>query len=364
MTIYCMEQERKHNMKKKLFIGTPLLETYGIYSIVSSIISKYDVLPWHYNNFINIYYHQSYYFYFFLDGTITSNNCPWLDINVVDYGSLKNIFNNRFTDFVISCIDQERYVMLYVDIFYVPGTYAYMNLHETHTICIYGYDTKRKVFHVAENLFNNGKFGTAECSFDNLVTSFEKVCLMPKYFGESKDKIFIYKPCDYKHFYFDVLQVRSQLEDYLLSRHVLCMEYKNIDKTPFENITDKSQHPNIYGLKTIEFFLENIDERLVLDDGHFDYRPLHLFYEQKMLMSMRLKYMESNNHGITTKLCQSFDELRDKSLIIRNQALKYNATRNRNSIAQNRILIDKIKQNISLGIQQEKDLYQEILAYL
>lgn len=87
------------------------------------------------------------------------------------------VFNSReliddLCIYIEKCIDNDYYVLLDIDAFYIPLYYS--NSHYTHEIMIYGYNSCKSIFYVRD-FFDGQNYEIAECSYKDMISAFRGV---------------------------------------------------------------------------------------------------------------------------------------------------------------------------------------------
>ncbi|MCL5071400.1 MAG: hypothetical protein M1308_10970, partial [Actinobacteria bacterium] len=97
----------------------------------------------------------------------------------------------------------------------------------------------------------------------------------------------------------------------------------------------------------IGFYSDFLDNKI-----SFDLRPLHLLWEHKKVMLLRMSYMQNvkNIQGLS-KILVDYSEIERKSLILRNKLIKYNISNNTDT------LVDINKQLTELAEKEKELLY-------
>lgn len=296
-------------MKKVLHIVEPIINTYTSYGALFSIIPQ-SAMPWVLNNFIQLNYVYNWNIATFDSHRMLICNCPAIDF----YDVPKEIlFSNRnFKDIIIEAIDRGDYLFFYVDWYYLSLTEMYKKGHLAHEIFVYGYDTEENLFYVADN-FINGKFSFEKCDFNELAQS---------YLYNNSDYSFV-KSIRFLRVHenegcnLNINQIIFGLKSYLNSSEIF-----NLD----------GQLQMLYGMSIIDFYLKKISS---LNEEIIDIRFFHLFYEHKLLMEMRVNYLQEKRVIIDNdKLGELANELKRDALILRNMVIKYNITKKRKNAIQ------------------------------
>lgn len=91
-----------------------------------------------------------------------------------------NILRNvkDIVDLLIDRIEEDWYSILFVDRYYIRGTFAYQESHNLHEVLIYGYDKEQKLFHA---ITYARKMCLINISFEDLQNGFRGIYSILKY---------------------------------------------------------------------------------------------------------------------------------------------------------------------------------------
>ena len=329
---------------KKLHLGAPLLDTYDDYALFSGILSdQEDAMLWFYNHFINISYDQTHSAHYFSNGHTASKLCPWIIYDSFCDETFSNLSDKTICEMIIDCINRDFYLIMYLDIFYLKD----IDYHLNHKICIYGYDQNNDTFYIADNTFGQGKFTESTCSFQDLEKAYHAAYATNKLPQVKIELLRLFKYSKYESNKdgFDAgelkpYQIVCQLENYIYSRFDWDYIHHN---------------PSIYGMKSVEYFIDNLNDE---SDSRIDMRAMHLFYERKKLMVLRLNYInEVFENSIPRSIIETTVSLEQNALKLRNMALKYN-------LLPNKAILEKIRQGLTKDLDIEKELSLQIIERL
>jgi hypothetical protein len=324
---------------KILQMNEPIINTYNIYgSILSMISNDKDIWPWVYNNFVQIRYVYDWNSYFFDNHHLLFDNCPWLYHYIIPRNIILAKWNSSIKSFIIDAINNNLYIYLYVDRYYISKSNAYLKYSTLHEIFIYGYDIDENIVYVADNLLH-GKYIKTKCSFDEIEKGYWSINSDNKFFLN----IHAFERVEKYDLYFDLSQFITNIKNYIYSA-------KSIDVSFKEKC--------IFGMDSIYLIIDLLDKSLVDENVYLDIRAFHLFWEHKLLMELRLKYMVDNSYLINGEsfIC-GYNSLSKQYLIIRNLVLKYNITHKHD-------ILLRISQLLKLGLETERTLLNELIQYL
>ncbi len=290
-------------MVKRLPISTPPIVSYLHHAYPLSIISAHEeTLPWFYSNYIQL-------FYYFRDGYFHMNFfMPW---NLFPSILTSNIDNNLFTNvvkrdiaqFLIDCIDNDIYVYVFIDEYYVPGRRAFEEYHFKHDNFIFGYNLEKQYFDITG--FKNFTYGSSTIGFNQLERAFSS--------PGKPDELTLYQ---YRNttFEFDKELVAEYIHDYLYAENTFKRLRMIYSPLVYGHLS--------WGLRVYDGMSQYI-EILMRKESKINYIPFHVLYEHKKCMRMRVEYMIKNDY------LTNLDELLDfylsfekETLILRNLVLK------------------------------------------
>lgn len=183
---------------------------------------------WLVNNFINIHYCPELLpaeiFFFNCDyrnKMVEFYNCPYLIMQKYLFNDNKEVNGRDIVEFIIDSINNERFVLLMVDRYYLDIGYTRTNEHQ---LLIHGYDLEKEIFYYADNSFN-GKFKThLQCSFSNLRDAF-KAASIYKNEPDFSDSIFTFN-INYNALYdMNIPKIICQLRQYVEETQVFLIPH-------------------------------------------------------------------------------------------------------------------------------------------
>lgn len=232
--------------------------------------------PWIYCHFINIYY------------------CPWGYMNYVDdvkYNEILEIqdagydryFNLNNEESFVKAINEEKYIQIWVDNYYIPTSSYYEKYHDIHPVLIYGYTPK-----------------TYLCARFNKLKGldFTEINIEQLHFSVESAKIYYYCPSEIPLKFLKVKELNgeynnsvgyflSELKQYRLGKGSRDFSY-NIHKQALDHANE------FFGIEITKCFIEGLKKPGLY--SLFDYRLLHLIVENKQLILNAMKYHNSSHH--------------------------------------------------------------------
>ncbi len=300
--------ERVNFMEEKILdMQAPIISSYTSYGVLFSIMPE-TTWPWIMNHFIQIRYECGWGIFAFDNHQMFLSYCPCLESYIVPRKILKSYYKKSFKEFIIEVINQDNYLFLYVDRYYLPVFSKFHNKHSIHELLIYGYNLEKNEVYIADNL-PNGKFGKAVCSFEEIFKAYWGIN------DESPDfqtQFLVIKQNPKIKCELDMEQIRLSLKNMIESRPTIDLFNPQEHKFGFEAL----EYMKVY---TEEFFKKN---------HQIDIRPFHFMYEHIILMKLRVEYLFKESKCIEIQeINKRLEELEDEYTHIRNKSIKDNITR-------------------------------------
>ena len=280
-------------MEKKLFVRNPKINCYTPYGILFSILPKSMEL-WVYNNFIQLIYSQEWKIYAFAGHQLLINRCPALDY--YKYPDSFVISRNILKEQIKHSIDDDMYLLVWVDRYFLPMASEYMKWHHPHELFIYGYNDIENLVYIADNL-QDGKYIYTSCSFSDIDLGHFSL-------NDNFDfrNIQLFKLNDKVDYPLDIEQITYSLQCFLASQ-----KFFYINK----------EHDMQYGIKLFDKLINDIE------NGNVDIRVFHLLYEHLYIMVRRVNYLLKKgflyNKGINISI---YEFMRNEMLNLRNFVIK------------------------------------------
>ena len=151
-------------MKRELDMFEPMINGFNIYASLFSILKNNDdVKNWICNNFIQLRYLSDHNVVFFEGYRNILYNCPNITVNRISRNILKLKWSNDLFKFIKEMVDENYYILLYIDRYYL--TDFKLNHSSMHELFIYGYDYDNNVLLCADNLAGS-KYSKFQCPLD------------------------------------------------------------------------------------------------------------------------------------------------------------------------------------------------------
>lgn len=177
-------------MKKILPISEPEPMSSSHQATIFSILkTRKEGISWLVNNYIQLFCLKNmyearavrrgtldYYYNLYGDWSLFEFSAnPLLEYNLIGYQILRRYRGNfRLIDFLISMINDEKYLYIGIDKYYIRYYEECGNEHSSHHLFINGYDKQEEIF-IAHDNFKGGKYCEHKVSFLEVREAFESV---------------------------------------------------------------------------------------------------------------------------------------------------------------------------------------------
>lgn len=323
----------------QLPVYDPFIKGYVHHACCFSAVNiedRYEDQLWFANNFIQV----------FCNKDVVENRESGLDFCHESFFSAyediftiqklhKNIMKNYsggVIRFLTDRIDEQTYIELMVNEYFLPKTSSYQKNHFSHNIFIYGYNEREELFYARYMI--NGHFSDSTIPYPILEQAFTNTNETENWATYSK--LYRKETYDLK---FDGRRLAGFLSDYLYSRN---------------HYRDSNNMKNAYGLETYEYIMEYIRH---LESGLIsnDIRLLHLLWEHKKSMAFKIHFFAKHKLlEVDNSLLEQVDLIEKQSLIIRNMQLK-------NQLKNDKSLFKRINEIIFEIKERELDIYSKLL---
>lgn len=307
-------------MRNVLPVHYPLFQHVPANAYLLSIIGdKPDEYSWIMNNFVNIRYNL----YTRYDDFYRNDmwyNCYHITENRFTKEFL-DLFSNEPFELLKTMIDAGYYIYMFLNRRYIKNYKRPEN--GRHNPMIYGYDTDKNEVYIAD-FFRGRSFKFEVCSIDEFNLSYPYVT------GEEDFYKYVWnralKKKEGYQYEFNLKDLIVKLDDYRKSTDMSASRYYAFDNNDVEEVLyDKVDggYDYIYGLNVYDAVKEH------LELGKLKNRPLHLLYETKRLMCMRIEFLWRNDYLTVEdfrRLNSKCVKLRDELLKIRNLVIKARLT--------------------------------------
>lgn len=208
----------------------------------------------------------------------------------LDNDILKALGISDFIEYIISCINNNRYIYLCVDYYYLPQTDSYLLNHNNHDLLIYGY--------------NKDSF---LCAGYNKSKKYTKLIFPFNLFRQSNPT------------YVELLSYNSIKNDYPLVLIRNCIHNYLYTDSELESLkyNDSRFYGEVATAKVVSYMLQSLN-----NDENINIIPLCILREYFRLMNKRIMLISEFDINILNSLNETIDT-------IVNLTLKYNLTKKR-----------------------------------
>ncbi|WFR58165.1 hypothetical protein QA584_03620 [Anaerocolumna sp. AGMB13025] len=310
-------------MQKSLLLTPPPSETYQCTSFfIAILIAHPSIQNYYYNNFINLKCRNSSESRS-TELTYITNHWEYIrpyNFAQIDEYNLKNIPRNQLVPLLKKCIDDNKYLLLYmVDDYYLSYSASYKSIHYIHDTYIYGYD--------------NDSFLVQAYSNANL----HLLKVPAEEIEESLYNINTDLDVTFKTLYID------DSKNVELDLHTIYTEFNNYLNGVAPNDLESF---GIYGMNTYKAlfeFLEMIPIQMENSENLLDYRILRFFWEHKESRTILLQYIKGSIH-IDDEILLLCNKISKLSCNLFNQFLKYTIQKNPNHLEKMNNYLERIEE--------------------
>ena len=281
-------------MKKVLKVGYPHVTAHMTHAPLLSILSadeKYT--PWFICSYIQLRSGASLDF----DSFYYNNaNCPYVEQYHIPVDLYREI-----TPLVKRLIDDNEYIVLIVDTFYIAEYDRYKSWHMDHPIFIYGYDDEAGIFYTGD-FFKGGKYEFREVAQEQMEEAYQKCNNTQWLYG-----ITVYKLKD-AYFDFQLFELAKILENYLSFSE---------STAPTTSLYDCKQ---FYGIESA-YMKVIMTIRQIFIFNHYDSQTIPIFCDHKKVLCIMAQYLHES-FGFDISYLEEADNIYKLSKSLRNKVLK------------------------------------------
>lgn len=235
---------------------------------------------------------------------------PYLDIMTIDS---QIIGEENIIDFIISNIDRGYYLNIYINTSFI-SVYHRKSLHP---IFVYGYDSEKSIFYVAD-FFDNGKYSFSECRYcemENAVKNYNLSLQSWDGIDNQNSLISLVKINNHFSHSFSVDRLKTSLLEYLNVSNKMKAIFAETNR--FTEETAYRKFGNLHYDNLQQYICKCIELGVIINN----FRVFHVFYDHKIALSQRIKYLVEQGYDCEF-LIPKIDDLVSKALIIRNVIIK------------------------------------------
>jgi hypothetical protein len=294
-------------------LEVPLIDVHSFHAFSLAILltNKQLTMPWILSNYIHIFGVPHFDKGNFIHLATSSNfyEMPYTFVSKLHTEQLRSWFPDHI-QFFIDCLNQNQYLSIALDEYYIPDTHSYQKNHLVHHILVHGYDLNQQLFRVA------GYFSNPPLFAFNKPVSFELFGEALAHAGPVKQRVsqtleiirFPYEDLSTTPYEFDISMIIRSLEDHLLSRPLIEKNPKRIDFW--------------FGMRAYELLvqflqLEQENNKLII---HM--KVLQTLVNHKKIMLERMKYLYEHQYITDSGFIGMSEELLKKTVIVHHLCVK------------------------------------------
>ncbi|MBD5547372.1 MAG: hypothetical protein HDQ97_08235 [Lachnospiraceae bacterium] len=321
---------------KKLPIANSPINGYTIHGYPLSImLNEPESQGWFYSNYIQLVCNPEFTSNFFdfknicsiIEGDAWINwlypGNPWLKCESL---ALYKDYDKKICETIIWAIQQNDYVVITLDEYYLHNKQNYNVRHNFHEILCYGFDEAEEIIYTL-TYNERGIFAEVKINYKDIQKSYDYV---REACNDKNNRINPIKLLSVnKDFYypFNAKLVYDLLIDYMESKDTV-----GLTKQVYYNSSNM-----VYGIETYRL----LEKYYLSKRDNYDIRPIHIIYEHKKCMILRLEYIfELFRDERFKNIAKEYEDMQKKCLMAKRMLVKYMYTlKSTNSIS---ILIDSI----------------------
>ncbi|WDQ32380.1 hypothetical protein PTQ21_29050 [Paenibacillus marchantiae] len=244
---------------------------------------------------------------------------------------------DNITQFIIDAIDEENYVYLSIDQYYIAAYDNFRRVHTPHDMLIYGYNKENQMFYVAD--FFNSKYSFSKASFNSVNGAF----LSPHSEGEWFKGVQLLQFNERKNeFKFDLAYLIKQLHEYL---------HEKKSSNDYKLIEEPGKDTDAWGIGVYRFLRKHITENALFEFSLI--RSLHLLFDHKEVMLRSLVFLDEKKYITRFDFHEkAYGEIKQLCLILRNLCIKHSISEKTNHIKNIIELIEKIENEERIAVQE------------
>ncbi|PFR39992.1 hypothetical protein [Bacillus thuringiensis] len=345
---------------KQLPIHEPLIKGFLFFAYPFSILgSNEKTYPWIFSNFIQTCFDKNFsespvpFTFYTYDFTI----CPWLKHEKIKRNTVSQL-SQDIVKFIKSCIDNNKYVHLYLDEYHVPNRMAYRDFNLAHENFIYGYDDVNCTFNILgfdEKII----YKSTTISYDQFYKAYLGVedLIESKIFNQElhSNSIDIFNTINIFEF--------NSGGEYSFNKKLVIdslKDYKEGNNTSERFSMIREPWDRAYGMDCYKHFIGYF-EMLLNNEADYDIRFLHNLWEHKLLMSKRVDFMQKNNYiNLEQDTISKFERIEQEAFALRNIMVKYSITNNRSEIE---LILTKLPEIAELDSYLTDALIKNLTAF-
>jgi hypothetical protein len=317
-------------MKKVLPIQEPIIGATIHQAMIFSVMPMYEeCIPWLINNYVSLFCLKNLYkqkwnrrgsvdFFYSLYGDWSmfefSAN-PWLDYEALSFSAITDN-HIELIPFLENALNQDKYLHVSIDWFYIPIYEQYQNDHGMHHLFINGYDSEKRIFY-AHDTYKDGKYAPAEVAYDDLLAGFEALIDDPETANSWQLGLFMFKigMRSWHEVHTGLYQFNPKLLVHFLKDYLYgCAHgFKGDDLENF-----------CFGIACYDELILFIQKALDRAIDNIDFRGFCNMQDHKKVMLFRLQWLEEHLGLDLSTECESYQKMIQGFDLIVYKIIKWN----------------------------------------
>ena len=280
--------------RKELYIcSKPPITLYKNYLFPLCTFYNDDYNKWIISHFTNMYTMKDEKGYIWYDYLEPGNFCD--DILKIKCIKLSTLAESDIIDTVISNLENNKYMTLFVDEFYLSNTMFTNQIHYPSEILIYGYDSEKKTV-LSMNFDITNTVSKVVYSYDEIINAFDALIHKRESYDDFPVWIELYAMRCIS------VEEKARLntatkEDLILLIEEYISSKQLTEKLRYEVVAERGETA-VFGFDSQKEIIKALKD-MINGDDYIDYRHLHLLFEHKRIMLDRISYVlaESETDG-------------------------------------------------------------------
>lgn len=329
--------------KKQLYVDRPLITAFPYHADLFAVIQDIPTADrWIMNYMLQLRVNKICVNNMFLDfatGDASNliNNCPFIKLNIAEREGIEDIIG-----FAVDTIDNDRYIYVSVDRYYISVCDEYLKYHMNHDMLISGYDTEKKVLYVSD-FFVNGRYEQKELPFSEFIEAYNN--FNKNQYSLYEDVMQFTKRQDFRY-RFDADTAIELINEYITAYNSDRRYY------PIKDSRFLNEDRYCWGVDIYTQLIKNIG---TMKEGRCitPLRSYQILLEHKRLMYKALDFMLGERRlRITGNDIESYREIVKKAERVKMLILKYQASGDER-------LLDNASDILGLMQKTEREILQK-----
>lgn len=348
----------KEKSKKLYICNKPPITLYKNYLFPLYTFYNDDYNRWIISHFTNMYMMKDENGYIWYDYLEPGNFCD--DILETQCIKLSTLSESNIIDNIISNLENNKYMTLFVDEYYLPNTLFTNKIHYPSEILIYGYDSEKKTI-LSMNFDITNTVNKVVYSYDEIINATDALMHHRKLYADFPVWIELYA--------MRCISVKENVRINVASRDkLLCLVEEYIsskqltEKLRSEVVTERGKTA-VFGYDSQKEIIKAIKD-MINGDIYIDYRHLHLLFEHKRIVLELISYVLAESEIDGEDIISEYKKIYNSISFARILYLKGLAQKNASDIygiVKDRDILEKIVSLIEKSVEAEKEILELFL---